>query len=116
MLSFGDILLEGALLSPIDDIYLEIGQMLSFGDILLERALLSPMGDMVLRSTDELPSLVHARRRELGITQEALADLAGVHRTYISLFERGRRVGPFDTVLRILHTLGVDLEVRIRGQ
>jgi HTH-type transcriptional regulator / antitoxin HipB len=90
--------------------------MLSFGDILPERALLSSIDDMVLRRTDELAPLVRARRVELGITQEELADLAGVHRTYISLFERGRRVGPLDIVLRILHTLGMDLEVRVRGQ
>jgi transcriptional regulator with XRE-family HTH domain len=90
--------------------------MSSFGDILPEGALLSSIDDMILRSTDELGPLVRDRRYELGLSQEALADLAGVHRTYISLFERGMRVGPIDTVLRILHTLGMDLEVRVRGQ
>lgn len=71
---------------------------------------------MVLRTTSELAQLVRARRRELGLSQEALADLSGVHRMQISLFERGERVGRFDTVLRIVHTLGMDLEVRPRGQ
>jgi len=71
---------------------------------------------MILRSADELAPLMRARRIELGITQEALADLSGVHRTYISLFEQGKRVGQLDTVLRILHTLGMDLEVRVRGR
>ncbi len=71
---------------------------------------------MILRAASELPPLVRARRRELGLTQEELADLAGVHRISISQFERGARTGQFPTVLRILHTLGMDLEVRTRGQ
>lgn len=71
---------------------------------------------MILRSTDELASLVRARRRELGITQEELADLTDVHRTYISLLEQGRVAWKLETVLRVLHMLGMDLDVRIRGQ
>jgi HTH-type transcriptional regulator / antitoxin HipB len=77
---------------------------------------LSPIDDMILRSADDLAPLIRARRRELGLTQEELANLTGVHRTHISLFERGRRAGQLDTVLRILHALGMDLEVRIRGR
>jgi HTH-type transcriptional regulator/antitoxin HipB len=71
---------------------------------------------MVLRRSDELGPLVRTRRSELGLSQEELADLTGVHRTFISLIERGRIAGRFDTVLRILHTLGMDLEVRVRGR
>ncbi len=71
---------------------------------------------MILRTPSELPPLVRARRRELGLTQEELGDLAGVHRVLISQFERGKRTAQFPTVLRILHTLGMDLEVRTRGR
>ncbi len=34
---------------------------------------------------------VRARREELGLTQEDLAEKAGIHRTYLSDVERGSR-------------------------
>lgn len=34
---------------------------------------------------------VKTRREELGMTQEVLADKAGIHRTYLSDVERGSR-------------------------
>lgn len=36
--------------------------------------------------------IVKRRRERKGISQEALADAAGLHRTYISLLERGLRM------------------------
>lgn len=34
---------------------------------------------------------VRQRRLSLGISQEALAELAGVHRTYVGMIERGEK-------------------------
>ena len=70
---------------------------------------------MILRTTSDLAQQVRARRRELGLTQEDLAALANLHRTYISLFESGRRAIRFDVALRILNTLGMDLDLLTRG-
>jgi len=89
--------------------------MLSFAGIYPETALLSSIDNMILRTTTELAQLVRARRTELGLTQEELANLAGLHRTSIGLFEQGRRMGGLESILRILHTLGMDLEVHTRG-
>lgn len=48
------------------------------------------------------------RAREIaGISQEALADRAGLHRTYVSSVERGERNISIDNV----HRLAVALEV-----
>ncbi|MGA2164327.1 MAG: helix-turn-helix domain-containing protein [Solirubrobacteraceae bacterium] len=104
MSSFGDISSKAGLMSSFGDIHNPMG------------ALLSSIDDMVLRSADELGPLVRDRRNELGLSQQALADLAGVHRTYIIMIEQGKRAKKLDTVLMILHTLGMDLEVRVRGQ
>jgi transcriptional regulator with XRE-family HTH domain len=45
--------------------------------------------------------LIKRRREAAGLTQEALADAAGIHRTYISLLERGQRA-PTIEVVRLL--------------
>ena len=34
---------------------------------------------------------IRARRKTLGLSQEALAELAHVHRTYIGMIERGEK-------------------------
>jgi transcriptional regulator with XRE-family HTH domain len=49
-------------------------------------------------------------RREKGLSQEELADLANIHQTYLSGVERGKR-NPTVTVLqRIAAALGADIE------
>lgn len=54
-------------------------------------------------------------RLEKGISQESLADLAGLHRTYIGSVERGERNISIDNMERIAQALGcaiADLLVR----
>lgn len=47
-------------------------------------------------------------RRNAGLSQEALADKAGVHRTYVSQLERGLK----SPTLAVLIKLGAALEVK----
>ncbi len=46
-------------------------------------------------------NLVRRRRLAIGLGQEALADKAGLHRTHVSLLERGKRM-PSLTVIKKL--------------
>lgn len=52
--------------------------------------------------------VIAARRKRLGLSQEALAEAAGLHSTYISLIERGLRCPS----ARVLLSLGDGLATR----
>lgn len=47
-------------------------------------------------------------RKERGFTQAQLADLAGLHRTYISAVECGKRNISIDNIEKVALTLNVD--------
>jgi HTH-type transcriptional regulator/antitoxin HipB len=70
---------------------------------------------MIVRAADDLTALVRDRRRELGLTQEQLADIIGVHRAFVSQLERGKVSVRFDLLLRLVQALGMDIELRRRG-
>jgi len=46
-------------------------------------------------------------RHRRGLSQEALADEAGVHRTYVSLLERGLKSPTLDVILKMARVLDV---------
>lgn len=50
---------------------------------------------------------LRALRERTGLSQEAFADLLGIHRTYIGGLERGERNVTLQTVERIAESLGV---------
>lgn len=64
-----------------------------------------PMDDVCRRLGLNLAKL----RRERGLSQEAFADQAGIHRTYISDIERGSRNPTITVVAKIAKALGVSL-------
>ena len=64
-----------------------------------------------------MASSIHARfgnnlrkiRLDKGISQEALADIAGLHRTYLSSVERGERNVTLQTIERLAKALNISM-------
>lgn len=54
-------------------------------------------------------------RESRGLSQEELADAAGIHRTHVSLIERNRRSVRLDTLFRLAVALEVDPADLVRG-
>jgi transcriptional regulator with XRE-family HTH domain len=54
-------------------------------------------------------------RRRSGLSQEALAFRASVHRTEIGLLERGERLPRIDTTIKLAAALGVAPEALLAG-
>ncbi len=53
---------------------------------------------------------VRARRLSLGMSQEALAERAGLHYTYIGQIERGEKNASIETMVKLCGALDITLE------
>lgn len=65
----------------------------------------------LIHTSAELGSLVRERRRELALSQQALANAAGVSRQWIVAVERGKERAEIGRLLRLLKAL--DLVVHV---
>lgn len=63
----------------------------------------------------ELGARVRARRHELGLTQEQVAERSGLHWTYVGQVERGQRNLTVASLLRLAAGLGVDAGDLVAG-
>lgn len=64
--------------------------------------------DPVSSATAEFGARVRARRNELGLSQEGLAERCELHWTYIGQAERGQRNLTLHNIIRIAEALEVD--------
>lgn len=64
------------------------------------------VGDLQKRVGQNL----RAHRQALGLSQEAFADVAGVHRTYMGGLERGERNLTLQSLEQLSERIGVDPE------
>ena len=58
---------------------------------------------------DVFGAVVRRYREQLGLSQEAFADQAGIHRTYVSSIERGKVQVSIGIAQKLAATLGVPL-------
>ena len=58
---------------------------------------------------------VQSLRNQAGISQEKLAELAEMHRTYISGIERGERNVSLINIMRLASALGVSISKLMEG-
>jgi transcriptional regulator with XRE-family HTH domain len=68
--------------------------------------------------SQRLAVLLKTLRKQRGLSQEALAERAGLHRNFISLLERRESQPTVDTLFRLADALGVtavDLVTQISG-
>ena len=62
-----------------------------------------------------LGAQIRALREAKGLSQERLADLAGLHRNFIGLIERGQRNPTFLSLVAISTKLGLPLSMLLEG-
>lgn len=58
---------------------------------------------------------IREKRKSLGLTQEGLADRAGIDRSYIGGVERGERNLTFNVLCEICSALGCDIATLTKG-
>jgi transcriptional regulator with XRE-family HTH domain len=57
---------------------------------------------------EQLAANLRHHRKRLGLTQEALADVCGLHPTAIGLLERRKRSPRLDTLVALSRALGLE--------
>jgi transcriptional regulator with XRE-family HTH domain len=73
------------------------------------------MDDFDTRVARQLGRRVKRRRNFLDLSQEALAERAGIHRTQISLYEHGERMPLVSTLIKLAAALEISVEQLVVG-
>jgi transcriptional regulator with XRE-family HTH domain len=62
-----------------------------------------------------LAKRIRELRKKRGLSQEAFADHAGLHRVAVGWIEQGRRVPSLKTLVKISQGLGISLSELLKG-
>jgi transcriptional regulator with XRE-family HTH domain len=73
------------------------------------------MDEFDRRVASQLGRRVRRRRHFLDLSQEAVAERAGIHRTQISLYEKGARMPLTATLVRLAAALDVSVDQLLAG-
>lgn len=69
---------------------------------------------MIIDTPKDLARLVRSRRKELGLTQAELAELAGVSARFVFDLEAEKPAVAFDLVRSVAKTLGLTIEMQVK--
>lgn len=69
-----------------------------------------------IRSPEDVGRAIRRVRRDLGLSQAALAERAGVDRSYIAKIENGRSSRLLHLVLHLLRALDVEVTLTTRSR
>ena len=70
---------------------------------------------MKIKNAADFGQIIRKRRRELGYTQEFVAEFTGGSVTYISQLERGKKTAEIEKAIMLANVLGLDLCIEKRG-
>ena len=72
----------------------------------------------IVRLPSQLGAIIQSERLRRGMTQSELANLAGTQQKTISAIENGREGTKLDTLLSVIASLGLDMQIvpRDRGR
>ena len=71
---------------------------------------------MKVNNTKELGKMIRQRRKELGYTQGFLSEYSGLSASFISNLENGKKTAEIGKVMFLLSLLGLDMELKPRGE
>ncbi len=60
-------------------------------------------------------NIIKERRKALSITQQELAELAGIGINTLTKIERGEANPSFDILNRVLDTLGLEMDIKVKS-
>jgi y4mF family transcriptional regulator len=69
---------------------------------------------MIVSTAKEFGAAIRARRKELGLTQAALAEFTGFSVSFLSDLENGKQTAELGKALDLVNLLGLDVEFRKR--
>jgi y4mF family transcriptional regulator len=64
---------------------------------------------------DSLGEEVRSRRRKLGLSQEELADLAGVSPSFVRFVEHDKSSVRLDKLRAVLNVLGLEVTIKVKS-
>ena len=70
---------------------------------------------MMVSTAKDFGAAIRARRKELGLTQAALAEFTGFSVSFLSDLENGKQTAELGKSLYLVNLLGLDVEFRKRN-